>query len=124
MTNIYIKDAVEELGISKSQLYRRIKQLGLVTHREGNKRYLTPKQIDQLKEVSHCVDTRDTVILDLKKQLKEKELFYSQRTEQLNREVGQWQGRAKTLEELNEKLLVLGTPKEPKKKGFFRRLLQ
>jgi len=120
MTNIYIKDAVEELGISKSQLYRRIKQLELVTHKEGNKRYLTPDELNKIKELSHCVDTRDTVILDLKKQLKENQ----QNITQLNREVGVWQGRAKTLEELNEKLLVLEAPEKTKQKGFFMRLFQ
>lgn len=75
--------------------------------------------------MSTKTDKKYTQIEELKALLQiEKEVSTHLHTkiEKLNREVGQWQGVAKTYERQNEKLLTLEAPKQ--KKGFFARLFK
>jgi len=116
---IPIKEAYKRLDISKATLYNRLKVLGIKPQKEGKNSYLSNDDLDKLMEFNPAKDRKDTLdkeVKILKKSLKEKE----RKVELLNREVGLWQGRAKTLEELNEKLLMLEAPKQ--KVGFFKKI--
>ena len=123
MEKIYIKQTLSELSISKSKLYRLLKQLGIMAHKDGKKSYFTKNQLEKIREESqksHRTNTENTIETEqLKEELKRERL----ENKRLILEVGQWQGRAKTLEEQNEKLLILEAPKkQEEKKGFFKRL--
>jgi len=128
-----IKDCYERLGISKATLYSRLKKLDIKPLKVGKNSYLSSKDLDRLDKYSPTKDKQDKQNKELEKLLekkneeikllKETSEKQSGKIENLNREVGQWQGRAKTLEEQNEKLLVLEAPKKQKeKRGFFKSL--
>ena len=128
MNKTYIKQALKDLNISQSSLYRVMGKLGIKPSKEGKKSYLTDNQIEQLKKnfnsPTHDGKNEKDIEIELLKRLlqsKEKEL-----KEVRNEKDGllMWKGRAVTLEEQNKKLLELPAPKLPeKKKGFFARLL-
>lgn len=117
-----IKDCYIKLGISKATLYSRLKKLNIKPLKVGKNSYLSNDDLDRLDKYNPTKDKKDTQDKELK-QLQETIKEQAEKIELLNREVGQWQGRAKTLEEQNEKLLILEAPKkQEEKKGFFKRL--
>ena len=113
---IPIKDCYKRLKISKSTLYSRLKKLDIKPLKIGKNSYLSDDDLDRLDKYNPTKDKPDTQDKELK-QLQAIIEEKNKKIEALNREVGQWQGRAKTLEEQNEKLLILEAPKKPSYKS-------
>jgi hypothetical protein len=153
-----IKQSLSLFGISRTTLYKYLNSLNTKPKKEGKNSYLTNKQINDIKgyidelrsgkkepnkqsEQTEQVNIAEKIykeqINELKKELETKQ----EKIEGLIQEVGQWQGRASTLEEQNIKLLEQSEPEdknalieveviEPEpapeekagKQGFFRKL--
>ena len=119
--DLTINQAIKELSISRSKLYGQLKQLGILATKRGRKSYLSLADIDRIKNCPNRpkTDQTDKKIKTLEKQLAEER----ENQKNLLVEIGRWQGRAKTLEEQNHKLLALQAPKEkPAQIGFFQRI--
>lgn len=133
-----IKQVFERLSISKATLYNRLRRLDILPLKDGKNSYLTDKQIEKIKAYDSSKNTKkldkplDTSeekleIKTLRRRLKaQKKALKREREENKNLilKLGHWEGRARTLEEQNNKLLLLApAQKEEPKKGFFQRFL-
>lgn len=127
---IYIPQALEELKIGKTKLYKLFTETNVKPKKEGKKSYLTNDQMLEIKAFIGFKDENEQVrtnerteknfseyrIEQLEKELAEER----DNNKQLTLQVGQWQGRAKTLEEQNLKFLEIQStiperPELPKK---------
>lgn len=162
-----IKEAQEELEISRAKLYNLFKILKIQTQKKGRKSYISVADLNTIKnhlrdeelsrqnihsETPESPSSKDssTDSLDTLKQahteeieriradhVKQQEAMQERLSEKeqeikdLSVSLGQWQGRAKTLEEQHTKLLEAQSVVEEeeveeaklieKKKGFFKR---
>ena len=131
MANIYIKEALRELSIGRTKLYKHLGQLNITPNKEGRKSYLTNDEFNKIKLSIQQANTntkrtdrkQEIELLKLELKLKTKELE-RERTEKnsLILELGKSQGQTKLLKEQNDKLLILEAPKKEEKKGFFARI--
>jgi chromosome segregation ATPase len=124
-----IKQSLSLFGISRTTLYKYLNSLNTKPKKEGKNSYLTNKQINDIKgyidelrsgkkepnkqsEQTEQVNIAEKIykeqINELKKELETKQ----EKIEGLIQEVGQWQGRASTLEEQNIKLLEQSEPED------------
>jgi predicted nucleic acid-binding Zn-ribbon protein len=124
-----IKQSLSLFGISRTTLYKYLNSLNTKPKKEGKNPYLTNKQINDIKgyidelrsdkkepnkqsEQTEQVNIAEKIykeqINELKKELETKQ----EKIEGLIQEVGQWQGRASTLEEQNIKLLEQSAPED------------
>lgn len=139
MNKTTIKQALTLFNISRSSLYNHMKKQGITPIKEKGRVHLLDNQIADLKRVIHTscpnLDKQDKIDGQEKpeknsknsdeKQIKEiKAELKTEREEnkKLVLQLGLWQGRAKTLEEQNQKLLLLQTPPTPPKVGFFQKI--
>jgi len=125
---IYINQAIKQLSISRATVYKYLRQLDIKPQKSEKKSYLTPAQIQQIREKIHSsepsktaqtaqtpqtvatptvTDTAITVLSDQLNQEKKKNEQLQEKVEQLTREAGQWEGIARTLEQKNQDLLQL-----------------
>ena len=126
MEKTYIKEALSDLGISQSSLYRIMGKLGIKPKKEGKKSYLTEVQINQLKEhfnsPTHKKNDGKDIEIELLKRLLQSKSEELEKVREEKENLMMWKGRAVTLEEQNKKLLELPAPKKEEKKSFFSRL--
>jgi ribosomal protein S13 len=131
-----INQATKLFSISRTTLYTYLKKLKIFPHKQGRTAYLTEQQIahiksfihknsttysaqpEQVEQINHNAVIEKTYIEKIKR-LEKKLESEQQENKQLALQLGQWQGRAKTLEEQNQKLLTLH-PAKPQKWGFFQ----
>jgi len=130
---IFINQALRELNIGRTKLYKVLSDANIKPKKEGKKSYLTNTQISEIKDILSInneneqfrTDERtDKTFSEYRIEQLEKELAQERESnKQLTLQVGQWQGRAKTLEEQNVKLLEAKTSpptkKEPSKKFWW-----
>lgn len=116
-----LQDIQTHFGISRSKLYKTLKEQGIKATKEGRKSYISNTDLTQLENVlkntgtntqkntGTNTGTKNTDLIDhLQAQIKEEQEKNNQlltENKELMREVGQWQGVAKTLEQQNQKLL-------------------
>jgi hypothetical protein len=141
MEILTIEQSIKALTISRSTLYRCLKEYNIETVKKDRKSYLYQHQVSNIKEkikMSHSQKYNETVETDknLKKLLK----IMQEKNEKLLLQLGESKGRAKTLEEQNnkiifqigratEKIIMLENEKlreieirsEKLKQGFFRK---
>lgn len=125
--DISIKEAIEELNIGRTKLYALFKQLDIKPQKKGNKSFLSLQQVSSIKdfisesEQYEQTEQKKTTEKDTTENTTQQEIIKKLETElekereenkALIREVGLWQGRAKTLEEQNQKLLELSPPEK------------
>ena len=115
-----INEVFKGLKISKATLYNRLRKLDITPIKEGKNSYLSNEQIDKIKQYKQSKNNKD--LLDNKEIRRLRVQLEREQSEnkKLIQELGQWQGRAKTFEEQNNKLLIIEVQK--KEKGFFARL--
>lgn len=138
---IYINQAIKQLSISRATVYKYLRQLDIKPQKSEKKSYLTPAQIQQIREKIHSsepsktaqtpqtvatptvTDTAITVLEDQLNQEKKKNEQLQEKVEQLTREAGQWEGIARTLEQKNQDLLQITQsqtkPPETSSTGFW-----
>lgn len=145
MDKIPIKEALKQLNISRTSLYNYIKKLAIIPIKKANRVYLSKEQItvislyvsnkqdvctdqnEQREQFEQPKKQQDSAILQIKflENNLEKQNKKIEHIEGINQklliQLGQWQGRAKTLEEQNHKLLRLQIPKS-EKIGFFQKI--
>lgn len=133
-----IKQALKHLNISRASLYNYINKIGINPIKKGQRVYLLEKDVDKInrlyKQKNNCLDSEDMHENSLRsenlspktskaeKSLKKerlKNMKLLEKIERLNREVGQWEGTAKTLLDQNQKLIENSNFQ---KKTFFQRL--
>jgi hypothetical protein len=133
-----IKQALSHLKISRASLYNYINKIEVKPIKKGQRVYLLEKDIDRInlayKQKNNYLDNEDISKNSLasenlpsktnkaekllkKERLKNTKLL--EKIEKLNREVGQWEGTAKTLLDQNQKLIEHNNFQ---KKSFFQRL--
>lgn len=133
-----IKQALNELKISRASLYNYINKIGINPIKKGRRVYLIKKDLDHIKASyqlkNNRLNNKDTsknclksealnnktnkIEISLKKErLKNSKLI--EKIEKLSREIGQWEGTAKTLLDQNQKLIANN---HLQKKSFFQRL--
>lgn len=129
-----IKQALDELEISKSKLYGLFKQLGIQTQKEKGKTYLRSEQIRQIKnyiqsstsstqyghftqpktkeDIQHLQEAHSKEIERIEQEKEELKRNFKQDLERERKEkaqitllLGQAQGEAKAYKEQNQKLL-------------------
>jgi RNA-splicing ligase RtcB len=126
MSKIYIKQALTDLDISQSSLYRIMGKLGIKPKKEGKKSYLTDSQTKKLKEHfnSPTHDRKDgkDIEIELLKRLLQSKNEELEKVREEKDSLLMWKGRAVTLEEQNKKLLELPPKQKEEKKGFFARI--
>lgn len=133
-----IKQALAHLNISRASLYNYINKIGIIPIKKGQRVYLLEKDINSIslayKQKNNCLDNQEASknnlnseslspkITKAEKSLKKERLKNTrllEKIEKLNREVGQWEGTAKTLLDQNQKLIQNNNFH---KKSFFQRL--
>lgn len=122
---IYINQVIKQLSVSRATVYKYLRQLDIKPQKSEKKSYLTPEQVQQVREKIHpsepaktpqtvvaptITDTAITVLADQLNQAKKKNEQLQEKVEQLSREAGQWQGIARTLEQKNHDLQQLIQP--------------
>lgn len=136
---VFINQALKQFGISRTTLYSYLKKLNIKPQKSGNRSYFTNTQIQQISDFIEKNRTpeqqtpntdeqpnnsqyQEKAIEQLRTELKEER----QKTADLTLQLGQWQGRAKTLEEQNVKLLESqsNTIEVSEKSGFFTKIFQ
>lgn len=125
--DISIKEAIEELNIGRTKLYALFKQLDIKPQKKGNKSFLSLQEVSFIKdfiresEQYEQTEQKKTTEKDTAENTTQQETIKKLEAElekereenkALIREVGLWQGRAKTLEEQNQKLLELNPPEK------------
>jgi len=146
-----INQTIKLFSISRTTLYTYLKKLKISPQKSGRIAYLTEQniidikgfisknkpsnthqyeqveQVEQIREKSTAEKIHIEKIKILEKNLIDEQIKNRQEREENRKlvlQLGQWQGRAKTLEEQNHKLLTLqvSESKNPEKIGFFQKI--
>jgi len=126
-----LKQVQAHFNFSRSTLYKILKKQCISTYKEGRIAYISDTDFTHLKthvfskkkyESIHTSKNTDSQTAYLQKKLEEEQRKNEQlqkENQSLVREVGQWEGVARTLQDQNQKLLTLH-PAKPQKWGFFQ----
>lgn len=136
-----INEALELFGIGRTTLYSYLKKLNITPKKHKNRSYLTNEQMLKIKDFINSPFTAEQQkeqrkIQKLEAEIEKQKEFTKraeekaeqerEKNDQLMLQIGHWQGRAKTLEEQNVKLLESQTTtiEVSEKSGFFDRILR
>jgi len=132
----HVKHTLKQVQIhfkfSRSTLYKTLKKQSIKTFKEGRIAYISDTDFTHLKtQVKTCSYDQKKHESENTNQYFQKKLEEEQQkneklqkeNQSLIREVGQWEGVARTLQDQNSKLLTIQAPKEkPVQIGFFQRI--
>ena len=153
MSNLSIKEAVQKLSVSKSNLYSKLKKLGIKPIKIWNRSYVLDSDIDSIKlliddnkttvrSVQKKSDTSDSRKQKKKTQISLKNVYKNQieelkeelkKKEKENKDLilkcGRWEWVAQTLKDQNSKILssidlINSTQQEEKHPSFLKRVIR